>query len=186
MSAIIRILPVLFSLAACSGGESTGAAPSASPLCGAMGGGSAMVAATAEPGSAFGNEAAAFDGNFASHATLTAVSGSGGGTLRGTAQGGVVASAGMIAGIAISRPGEGAYQFTVNTYLDGAPADSAPAASRSYDSPGVQNCISQHCLEREEGSFFGIETTLPFDAIEAVISIAGTQHPLQVQELCIR
>ncbi len=179
-------------LGACSGGSGgdngSDERSGSSAFCDAVGGGAATVTAAAEPGSTFEQAPAAFDGDLASAAVLSST-GSGGGTLCGTAQAGVTVAGGRVAGVLFSRVDTGTYTITINTYQDGTPVDSTTAGTQSFRDgmPMVQNCMpGATCIVRQDGWYVGIDTSAPINAIEAVIAVNGATAPLPIRELCVQ
>jgi hypothetical protein len=173
-------------LAGCGGGGA-GAGGGAS-ICALMGGGDSQVSATPNSGSSFSNAGNAFDGNLDSIATLTAGALNGGGTIRGTAQSGVLAPAGSVAGMFITTPTSGTLTVTINTYLSGARQEGGQVDRETYGSNPGQNCTpGDVCENKDDGvsSYYGLPTTKQYNAIEAVLAWNGSS-PLQIHELCVQ
>ena len=157
-------------------------------FCQAIGGGGAQASEVCNVNCGQENIAAAVDANFDTAATLN-VSEQSGGNLRGTAQDGVVFPEGKLAGIYLHKPpleGGGAFELTVNTYLDDVPQDSQLAFGESAGTQGL--FCNFACTEDGDNLFIGIPASAPFDAIEIVYTQSGGTQSRQIQayEFCTR
>lgn len=122
---------------------------------------------------------AAFDGRLATSAAM----GPGGqGTFLGASQS---QSSGSVAGVYFTLTNPAGVSITITTHLNGAQQETSTA-------PGTRQGVTDTCsgnmtcsFNDGAGSWVGMDTTQPYDAIEATISnsSAGT---LQVNELCVR
>ncbi|HUR41009.1 MAG TPA: hypothetical protein VM240_07535 [Verrucomicrobiae bacterium] len=125
------------------------------------------------------NPAHAFDGSFATVATIAP---SGGGSFRGLS--GDLQEGGTVAGVSFYLPSPAGISISMATLRGGTQQESAAPVSRQN---GSDNCsgIAQICNFRDgQDSFVGFVTTLPFDGIQATISNTSTGEVL-VQELCV-
>lgn len=165
-------------LAGCGGGDGGGSSFSgvvANEFC------HTLPSASAGCSGCFNIESAtqAFDGNFATVATITP---GGGGTLRGTSS--QLQAAGTVAGVSFYLPDPAGITISMATTLDGTEQEAAAPVGRLN---GSDNCsgVAQICNFRDgQDSFVGFVTTLPFDGIQATISNWSTGEVL-VQELCV-
>ncbi len=165
----------------CGGGGYSGGGNNGNTVC-------EVVGESANTGSSFANPNYAFDGNLDTIATLTAGATNGGGSIRGTAQAGVVEPSGKVAGIYITTPSSGTLTVTINTYLSGAKQEGQQVDQEVYGNAAAQHCTpGQVCEDKSDGatSYYGLNTTKTFDAIEAVLSWSGP-NPLQIHELCLQ
>jgi hypothetical protein len=184
----ISVLLVLAALSsACSGGggggDGGGLGQSAQAICQVIGNGSPVTSSAVQP-SSFDDSVLAFDGHLDSWATLGPAASAG-----GTISGGDFERPGIdVAGIAYTSPHSGTVAVTITTYLDGVVQDSGDAGTISYTNTGDSMvCPSTQCIVRQNGlSFGGIDTTGPYDRIEAAITITNLDAPLQIRELCVR
>lgn len=150
--------------------------------CKAMGSVAAASDASVQPGSQLINPSRAFDGLLGSYASLQAGSGSGGG-IRGTMAGGRVISGKRRAGVLLTAPSDGQpLRVSIATYLNGKVQDQGNPQAPVYGSSG--ELCGSGCESRGGMLFYGIETELPFNAIEVNLQVAGASEPLQIRELC--
>lgn len=167
-------------LAGCKGGGGD----DGPPFCQAIGGGGAVATETCDANCNQENIGASVDANFRSYATI-GVSVQSHGTLRGTAQDGLVFSG--PAGVYVHKPplvNGGSFDITITTYLDGVPQETQLAYNESV---GTDNTFCNYCGEDGANNFYGIPTNLPFDAIEmSYTQSAGTQYrEIRVFEFCV-
>lgn len=174
----IAVLVAGTAVAGCRAGEDDAGGGNA--ICQVVGNGS-VVSASSNPSGTFDNPTLAFDGHLESYAELSPAA-SANGTISG---GGLSRPAGEFAGIAFARPGSGAITVQITTYSNGAPVSSGQAGSTNYTPTGSQSTCPGYCLERNGQVFYGIQTQLGYDAIEAAISISGFAQPLRILELCV-
>lgn len=180
-------------LQACGGGGggdpgTPGPGPSGtSALCQTVGGGAAQLEVT--PGTPCSDcaviaAAALIDGNLASGATVQSPLG-GQLTLRGTAQSGVVFPAGRSAGVFVQPFGsddDSSLSLIVRTYLSGALQDSGPV----YTRVGSSDLANGTQVVTREGSYYGLLTTRPYDAVELELTRSGDGRDLTIFEICTR
>lgn len=151
--------------------------------CKAMGSVAAASDASAQPGSQLINASRAFDGLLGSYASLQADPGSGGGGIRGTMAGDRVISGKRRAGVLLTAPPDGqALRVSIATYLNGRVQDRGSAQAPVLESSG--ELCGSGCESRDGMLFYGIDTELPFNAIEVNLQVAGGSEPLQIRELC--
>lgn len=168
-------------LAGCGGGGGD----ALDGVCRTLGGGSGVTQASVTA-SRINDAERAFDGSLGSFALYELLAGTGTLTLRGTAQRGIVAAGGSVAGLLLKRPSNGtSITVSINTYLEGTLQDAASAGTQSGDGSAGQTC-SGVCLNPGDSAYFGIITTRPFDAIEVQLQASGVPSELQLRELCIR
>ena len=125
------------------------------------------------------NSGEAFDGRMATAASI----GPGGqGSFLGTSSN---QPAGSIAGVYFTLTDPAGVSITITTFLDGAEQEtSAGPATRQN---AVDTCnLGMNCSFNDgEGSWVGMNTNEPYDAIQATISNSSS-GTLQVNELCVR
>lgn len=168
-------------LSACGGAASEGSGA----ICEAFGGGASTVNAMPSAGGSVTGAPNAFDGSLTSFATYTPAAGNGTLTIRGTAQRGVVEPGGQTAGVLLTEPATTqTVQITISTYLEGRLQATGTPGAQAGNGSG-QTCRGI-CENRNGLSYFAIETTAPFDAIEATLQVSGSLADLQVRELCSR
>jgi len=184
---VFKAVTASVALALCSCGGGSSSESTANAVCQGFGGGASSTVSSVSAGSTIANAPAAFDRDLDTFATLT-TTGTGNGTLRGTAQSGVVGAAGSVAGAAVSTPANGTYTITIATYLNDVLQESRLVDTETYSggSATSQNCADV-CLNRTDGlSYYGLTTSQAFDAIEAVVDVNGATSPLEIRELCLR
>jgi len=164
-SVAMRLMPLGFALAmaGCGGG---GDGLAAGAFCESVSGGSAQLTSSCV-GCTITQAGAAADRNLASAASATAMPGATNATatIRATAQPGVVYPAGSNAGVFYTPYSNVCSNcaVTINTYLDGAPAESRSGVNNSTGSdPAVL--------------YTSVNALMPFDAVEIVFN--GTISPL--------
>lgn len=172
---LMLAMAVLVSACSSGGGGDEGQGP-APGICGIVGSGSFV------DGTTYTDPVKAFDGSLGTFATLGPAA-SASGTISG---GGISGKAGELAGVAFTQPNSGSVSVTITTYKGGVPMDSNQAGAYNFTPAGRQAaCPPSHCLEQNGVEWWGIDTLSDFDRIEAAISIANLDAPLQVRELCV-
>jgi hypothetical protein len=150
-------------LSACGGGGGNGSEPGnpgetlpAVGNCESITGGESQVSSIATPGGSVLYQELAIDGNFGTHAEMTAIPG-GTTSLRATAQSGIVFPAGTFAGItAVCEQESNGYLITISTLLGGTPQESAVSA----------------CDPVQQG----FVTNKPFDAVQVDVQVPPQTH----------
>lgn len=173
---LIRLLPAItaFALSACGGGGSDDGA-----TCNSINGPGAQVTSSCL-GCTISNPDNAADGDLDSAASAAAIAPASNVsvTIRATAQNGVVYPAGSIAGVFYTPHGNVCDNcaITINTYMNGVLQDTRSGTNNS----------SGH--GSKAAYFTGMETLLPFNAVEIVDSgAAGSLESnalLDVYEIC--
>jgi hypothetical protein len=168
---VLLVLPILGGLSGC-GGDGGGAGGSAA--CDSITGGTSSVTSTG-PAS---NPAAAADGDLYSYGTLLLTATSQSGTIRATAQDGVVFPAGSRAGAFVTYLNQGSSNATLfRTYLDGVLVETESPGSGIFDP-----------TDSGTGATFysGFVTSAPFDAVEfsEIDNGANGTAEYRVYEIC--
>lgn len=156
------------------GGGGSGGSGGAVAACASISGGTSSVTSTG-PAS---NTSAAVDGDLFSHATLALTSSSQSGSIRATAQSGVVFPAGSRAGVFASLLNQGTANVTmIRTYLNGALVESRSPANAIFEQPNG---------DTGAGLYIGLVTTAPFDAVEFAETDNGANGTTdyRVYEIC--
>jgi len=124
---------------------------------------------------------AAFDGKLATAAQIGA---GGQGTFLGTSR---TQPAGSVAGVYFTLTNPAGVSITLRTLLDGQEQETGTApATRQGTTSSVCPGGNMECSFNDGGgSWVGMNTTQPYDAIEAAISNSSALT-LQVNELCVR
>lgn len=155
--------------------------PDAAAFCAPIGGGAAVATEVCETNCNQEDIAAAVDADFGT-AAIVGLSVQNQGSIRGTAQDGIVFPADRAAGVYLNKPPlvRGTFELTVATYLDGVLQESALAFSEGDGSTFCNSCASHGA-----NLFVGIPTSRQYDAIEMSYTQAGTQYrEIQVIEFC--
>jgi hypothetical protein len=122
----------------------------------------------------------AFDGKLA---TAAAVGAGGQGTFLGTSRS---QPAGSIAGVYFTLTNPAGVSITLTTFLDGEEQETGTGPATRQGTSSVCPGGNMECSFTDGGaSWVGMETTAPYDAIEATISNSSAST-LQINELCVR
>lgn len=154
-------------LAGCGGGGG-------SSRCDSITGGGATVTASGP----IDNRAAAADGNLGSHASLRLRSTAQTGSVRATAQSGIVYPAGSVAGAFVSFLNQGSNITGIRTYLNGMMVESATPGANFIFEPASGGTGAE--------LFVGFTTRAQFNAVEFVETDNGSSGNAEyrVYELC--
>jgi hypothetical protein len=169
-----RYLPALLAAGALSACGSGGGEGGGSAVCDSITGGGSTVTST---GPAF-SVADAADGSLYSHGELRLTTASQSGSIRATAQDGVVFPAGSVAGVFSTYMNQGTSNATlIRTYLEGVQVETASPLAVIFEP-----------TEGGTGAefFVGFETSQPFDAVEFSETDNGANGTAEyrVYEIC--